>query len=343
MSTSLLIPLHVAYIRALGNSKDELSYHLSAHLRMNAVYWGLTALCIMDHKDALDRDEMVDFVMSCWDEEAGAFGAHPDHDAHLLSTLSAIQILLMQDALDRVDVDRVVKFILSLQQPSGIFAGDAFGETDTRFLYCAVSALSLLGRLHELDVEKTVEYIQRCRNFDGGFGAIAGAESHAAQVFVCVAALAILDRLEEIDQPALCWWLSERQLPNGGLNGRPEKLEDVSFRTTICSAVSIIPLFQVCYSFWVLSALSILGKLTWIDASKLEAFILSAQETESGGIADRPGDVPDVFHTLFGIAGLSLLGYPALMDLDPVYCMPASIVENVGLRKGWKALQRRTS
>ena len=40
---------------------------------------------------------------------AGAFGAHPDHDAHLLSTLSAIQILVMQDALVRVDVDRVVK------------------------------------------------------------------------------------------------------------------------------------------------------------------------------------------------------------------------------------------
>ena len=54
-------------------SKDELSYHLTAHLRMNAVYWGLTALCIMGHKDALDRDEMVDFVMSCWDEEAGLF------------------------------------------------------------------------------------------------------------------------------------------------------------------------------------------------------------------------------------------------------------------------------
>ena len=38
---------------------------------MNAVYWGLTALCIMNHKDALDRNEMIDFVMSCWDEEAG--------------------------------------------------------------------------------------------------------------------------------------------------------------------------------------------------------------------------------------------------------------------------------
>ena len=48
--------------------------------------------------------------------------------------------------------------------------------------------------------------------------------------FVCTAALAILDRLDIVDEPMLAWWLAERQLPNGGLNGRPEKLEDVSAR-----------------------------------------------------------------------------------------------------------------
>ena len=48
-------------------------YHLTAHLRMNAIYWGLTALCTMNHRDALDRDEMVEYVMSCWDEEAGGY------------------------------------------------------------------------------------------------------------------------------------------------------------------------------------------------------------------------------------------------------------------------------
>jgi len=136
--------------------------------------------------------------------------------------------------------------ILSLQQPSGVFAGDSFGETDTRFSYCAINALSLLGHLSDVDVEKTVSYIRCCKNFDGGFGASIGAESHAAQgeqqnlgldsvtieyirtsVFVCVAALAILDKLDEVDQQTLSWWLAERQLPNGGLNGRPEKLEDV--------------------------------------------------------------------------------------------------------------------
>lgn len=39
----------------------------------------------------------------------GAFGAHPEHDAHILATLSAIQILTIHDALDRVDVPRIVK------------------------------------------------------------------------------------------------------------------------------------------------------------------------------------------------------------------------------------------
>ena len=45
---------------------------MTAHLRMNAVYWGLTALCIMKHKDALDAEETIEYVMSCWDDEAGA-------------------------------------------------------------------------------------------------------------------------------------------------------------------------------------------------------------------------------------------------------------------------------
>ena len=71
--------------------------------------------------------------------------------------------------------------ILSLQHPSGVFAGDTFGELDTRFLYCAVSALSLLGALDQLDRDRTVAYLVQCRNFDGGFGSVAGAESHAAQ------------------------------------------------------------------------------------------------------------------------------------------------------------------
>lgn len=39
----------------------------------------------------------------------GAFGTFPGHDAHILSTLSAIQILVMQKAVDKLDKERTTK------------------------------------------------------------------------------------------------------------------------------------------------------------------------------------------------------------------------------------------
>lgn len=114
-----------------------------------------------------------------------------------------------------------------------------------------------------------------------------------------------------MDRDKLGAWLSERQLPNGGLNGRPEKLEDV------------------CYSWWVVSSLAMIERLHWIDSQALARFILRCQDNESGGIADRPGDMVDVFHTVFGIAGLSLVGWNGLQPVSPVYCMPESVIRQV--------------
>ncbi|EJT99925.1 rab geranylgeranyltransferase [Dacryopinax primogenitus] len=317
---ALLIDKHVKYIQSLGENTDDLMYHLTAHLRLNAIYWGLTALFIMGHPEALVKEDVIAFVMSCWDDDEGAFGAHPGHDAHVLPTLSSIQILVMYDEVERADKERLVSYLAARQNPSGSFSGDRWGETDTRFSYITLQALELLGRLDAIDKEKAVAHIRRCKNYDGGFGATEGAESHSGQVFVCTAALTILDRLDEIDQPNLAWWLAERQLPNGGLNGRPEKLEDV------------------CYSFWVLSALSILHKLKWIDSDALIRFILSAQDPDGGGIADRPGDMVDVFHTVFGLCGLSLLGHPDVREINPIYCLPAEIAKKRGLHMNYQVL-----
>jgi len=309
-SPNLHTSKHVAYIQSLDTHKDSLDYWLTEHLRLSGVYWGLTALHLLHHPTALPRAETISFVQSCL-HPSGGFGASPGHDAHILYTVSAVQILATIDALDSIPTDTTAAWIAELQQPSGVFAGDEWGETDTRFLYGALNALSLLGRLDAVDVDKAVEYVLRCRNHDGGFGMSPGAESHAGQIFTCVGALAIAGRLDDLDADLLGDWLCERQLPNGGLNGRPEKLEDV------------------CYSWWVLSSLAMIDRLHWIDREKLVAFILKCQDEETGGFADRPGDMVDVFHTLFGIAGLSLLGYEGLAEVDPVYCMPKTATKRV--------------
>ena len=204
------------------------------------------------------------------------------------------------------------KVIADLQnRETGTFCGDEWGEEDTRFLYGALNALSLLGLLSLVDVDKAVDHIVTCANFDGGYGVRPGAESHSGQIFTCVAALSIAGRLDLVDTDRLGGWLSERQLPGGGLNGRPEKKEDV------------------CYSWWVLSSLSIIGRTHWIDRDKLIGFILRCQDTQHGGISDQPGNMVDVWHTLFGLAGLSLLEYPDLEPVNAVYCMPQSTIDRV--------------
>ena len=150
--------------------------------------------------------------------------------------------------------------IANLQDPAtGSFAGDEWGELDTRFLYGALNALSLMRLTHLVDVSKALTHVQACANLDGGYGVEPGAESHAGQVFTCIGALAVAGRLDLVDRDRVGAWLSERQLPNGGLNGRPEKLEDV------------------CYSWWVLSSLAMIDRLHWIDAKLLTGFILRCQ------------------------------------------------------------------
>jgi len=46
---------------------------------------------------------------------------------------------------------------------------------------------------------------------------------------------------------------------SGGMQGRPQKLQDV------------------CYSWWALSALTLLGRLHWVDGPALERFVLHCQ------------------------------------------------------------------
>lgn len=148
------------------------------------------------------------------------------------------------------------------------------------------------------------------------------------QVFVCVGALAILDRLDEVDQERLAWWLAERQLPNGGLNGRPEKLADVS--NCIAFQSSALTL-----GVGLLQLLGALGNVH-IEEVNLDRFrqtrrfhpfcrgtsntsqrsgsttetpLVLFQDPDSGGIADRAGNQPDVFHTLFGVAGKCIIAH----------------------------------
>eukprot|EP00117_Sycon_ciliatum_P014130 scpid33428/ scgid14516/ Geranylgeranyl transferase type-2 subunit beta; Geranylgeranyl transferase type II subunit beta; Rab geranyl-geranyltransferase subunit beta; Rab geranylgeranyltransferase subunit beta; Type II protein geranyl-geranyltransferase subunit beta len=312
----LLLEKHADYLATYGNTEEgsehAYEYCVTEYLRMSGVYWGLTCMSLLGQLDRMNRVEVVSFIRKCRCDNGG-YSASPGHDSHLLYTLSAIQICCLYDAVAELDVDGIVEYVAALQREDGSFSGDQWGEVDSRFSFCALACVTLLHRQDAIDVRSAADFVVRCMNFDGGFGVVPGSESHSGQVFCCVGALALANQLDSIDADTLGWWLCERQLPSGGLNGRPEKLPDV------------------CYSWWVLSSLAMIKRLHWIDKDKLRRYILACQDDETGGFADRPGNIVDPFHTLFGVASLSLLGDTSVEKVNPVLCMPQSVLDRANV------------
>ncbi|EYC06117.1 hypothetical protein Y032_0078g1200 [Ancylostoma ceylanicum] len=310
----LLAALHTEFITNYEKNKDSYEYIMAEPLRLSGIYWCVSAVSILNKSDALSRDAIVEYIRECQRADGG-FAPATHHDSHLLHTLSAVQILIMFEALDSFDLDSIADYVRRLQNEDGSFGGDVSNEVDTRFSFCAVATLYLINRLHVIDVGKAVKYVLSCYNFDGGFGTRPGSESHAGQVYCCLGTLCITRRLESIDRDRTAEWLAQRQCASGGLNGRPEKLPDV------------------CYSWWVLASLAMLGRLDWVDRASeaMIKFIYACQDDETGGFSDRPGDCADPFHTLFGVAGLSLLGSENLSPVDAVFCMPKSTLKEKSL------------
>uniref|UniRef100_A0A0K0FU40 Geranylgeranyl transferase type-2 subunit beta n=1 Tax=Strongyloides venezuelensis TaxID=75913 RepID=A0A0K0FU40_STRVS len=310
--TVLLKDLHSSFILKYAESKDSYEYIMSAHLRMSGIYWCCGAMDIIGHLDKMNRDDILKFIFGeCYDSKSGGFRASEGNDPHLLSTLSAIQLLIMFKALDQLDKDAVARFVKARVNGDGSVSGDESNELDTRFSFCALASMYLIGKINEINSDKIIEYVMRCYNYDGGFGTRPGSESHAGQIYCCLGSLSVTGKLDLIDKEKTAEWLAYRQCHSGGLNGRPEKLPDV------------------CYGWWVLSSLAMLGKLHWIDKESLVRFTLASQDNETGGFADRPGDYPDPFHTVFGLSALSLLNEPDLESIDPVFCMTKKTLKDL--------------
>jgi geranylgeranyl transferase type-2 subunit beta len=63
--TALLAASHVDFIAKYGSDPNEYEYAMSEFLRMNGVYWGVTALDLMGRLDAMDRAAVVAFLRDC--------------------------------------------------------------------------------------------------------------------------------------------------------------------------------------------------------------------------------------------------------------------------------------
>ncbi|CAG9767529.1 unnamed protein product [Ceutorhynchus assimilis] len=220
--------------------------------------------------------------------------------------LTALELMKAQPVQSK---DHIIAYIKQCQDPQSGGISACIGH-DPHILHTlsAVQILAMYDKLDAIDCEGVVKYVQSLQQPDGSFSGDKWGEIDTRFSFCSVMTLTLLKKEDAVDLDKAVEFVQ-----SWGLNGRPEKLPDV------------------CYSWWVLASLAILGRLHWIDGEALKNFIFACQDTETGGFADRPGDVADPFHTVFGIAALSLLGQENVQKVNPTYCMPQHVIKRMGL------------
>ena len=65
---------------------------MTEFLRVSGIYWGLTTMDLMGQLQRMNKEEVLEYVESCYHPTCGGFGPAVNHEPHLLYTLSAIQV-----------------------------------------------------------------------------------------------------------------------------------------------------------------------------------------------------------------------------------------------------------
>lgn len=303
-------------------------------------------------------DRLHQFVKDCLvvqptkgnQSEIAGFSGSPGHDMHLVHTTSGLQCLLLLNKFSETVSPELgvtlANTIIDLQAEDGGFYGDYTKERDTRFCYCAVLSLTILLKrvpsligLHLnnlIDVDALRSYLLRCLNSDGGFGTTPGDESHGGQTFCCVATMHLLDSLHLIPniQRSL-FLLSNRQCANGGLCGRPDKEPDTCYSWWIGSPAYILLDYLLNANNsraaeWDEKCVDNIKAKMIFNIDALLRFITVCINPKVSGVADRPENYPDEYHTFFSLAAMSLFnvtlpGLGKLCPMHPSLALPISI------------------
>jgi len=319
------------------NDDEECATYIGGGFK-GGTYLGDIASCTKDDIDCPQQYSMAE-------EEGEEVVQHPYDHSHLAMTYVGICTLLaLGDDLSRVHKTAILQTLQSLQKEDGSFMAISSSnknedeekeddDCDLRFLYTAISIWYLLkptdinDNNSIINIETATNYILSCITYDGSLGLTPGGrEGHGGSTFCGIASLHLMDVLYEVInreelkgwKDDLIHWCVTKQYPlhgtiysntiehDGSMNqvagmcGRPNKLEDT------------------CYSYWVGGTLHLLNESHLIDGWALRDYVLSCQSTY-GGFGKLVGAMPDVLHSFYSLAWLSLSIEQGCCDKEDEY------------------------
>ncbi|KAJ3379910.1 hypothetical protein HDU84_006321 [Entophlyctis sp. JEL0112] len=295
---------HVRFLRAALTRLGPNYVSLDAS-RPWILYWTLHALDLLDYSPSESersrsvarcvifvieqpfRDSRassaVNVLDRCQDRHRGGFGGGPGQFGHLATTYAAVHALAVigtKEAFDCIQREKLYAWLLRLKQPDGSFVMHEGGEVDIRGSYCAASVCSLLGLLNPTLTNNMGRFIASCQTYEGGMGALPGVEAHGGYTFCGLAALEILQETTLVNVDALIW-----------MGGLFPLLGAILAR----NSPNVTQISEDLDLKWLLNK----------DA--LQEYILVCCQAPKGGLRDKPGKHPDLYHSCYCLSGLSIV------------------------------------
>ncbi|CEJ93743.1 hypothetical protein VHEMI09313 [[Torrubiella] hemipterigena] len=237
-----------------------------------------------------------------------------------------------------------------------LWDGAPAGGNDVRHGYIAAGIRWMLrgdveqgspAWVQDFDVDRLREAVRRAQTYDGGIGESSYQhESHGGYTYCGVSALALLDRPNNLDEmhndgleakvrdaSGLLKFLSMRQfsyLSEQEIedDGESENYIETEMQNMSLEEESPFVGFNgrwnkkadTCYAWWNGGSLSILDRLSVVKAEPSRRYLLDITQHIIGGFSKNAGGPPDVQHSYFGLAALSILHDSSVKELDVMLC-----------------------
>jgi protein farnesyltransferase subunit beta len=243
------------------------------------------------------------------------------------------------------------------------------GEVDTRGAYTVLSVASLLHLQTPALTAGVLEWLVTCQTYEGGLGGEPGNEAHGGYTFCGLAAATLLGSPHRLNLAALTKWAANRQMVReGGFQGRTNKLVDGCYSFWVGALFPIVDRIQnvkqalqadelhqlfdetAAAADAVASASSSAASATassaacpspvaeqdvssldstLFDSLSLQRYILVGCQAAMGGLRDKPGKYPDLYHTCYCLSGLSIAQHADSLQRVPLLGRQENLLANV--------------
>lgn len=313
------------------------------------IYWILHACYLLSQEHALAHvyPDIIS-TLSKFHNSTGGFGGGPcqiSHGAPTYGSVMSLCIIGTPEAYAVIDRKAIYRFFLSMKHANGGFCIHKDGEVDTRSTYTFLAVARVLNILTPELTAGVAEYLCSCQTYEGGFGGEMDNEAHGGYNFCALAALHILGQAQRCNLAALEYWLVSRQMKvEGGFQGRTNKLVDSCYSYWQGAAVALLTMIKngdsdiadavarraaaaasealadtldetpapIVVGPEATAAKNANGDFS-MNQKALQRYVLHcAQDSDDGGLRDKPGKPRDFYHSCYALSGLSVVQYPYL-------------------------------